>query len=210
VRTTRTEIWSANEVTVEALIEAAAAGQLPEWANVSRRRRAHMERVAELLGDWARTLSLPEADQIRWRAAGFLHDALRDAPAAELRPFVPEPLRLLSNKLLHGPAVAERLRHDGVQDESLLRAVAYHTIGHPALDELGRALFIADYIEPGRRYDPARLAVLRARMPAARDDVLRDVLRARMERLLAEGRAIRSETAAFWNAISNHAAARES
>jgi HD superfamily phosphohydrolase YqeK len=194
-------------VTGDALIEAAAAGSLPEWANVGRWRRAHIERVATLLGEWAHKLALPERDQIRWRAAGFLHDALRDAPPAELRPLVPESLRLLSNQLLHGPAVAERLRRDGVHDEALLRAVTYHTIGHPELDELGRALFIADYIEPGRRHDPARLAVLRARMPEARADVLRDVLRARMERLLTEGRAIRSETAAFWNALGNHGSA---
>jgi HD superfamily phosphohydrolase YqeK len=192
------------KVNDNALLEAAAHGRLPEWANVSRRRRAHMERVAALLDDWARTLSLPERDRIRWCAAGFLHDALRDAPAAELRPLVTGPLHHLANQLLHGPAVAERLRREGVDDEPLLRAIAYHTIGHPDLDELGRALFIADFIEPGRRYDPAHLAVLRARMPAARADVLRDVLRARMERMLAEGRMIRSETAAFWNAISNH------
>lgn len=192
------------------LIAAAADGQLPAWANVSRRRHAHIERVATLLGEWARTLSLPESDQVRWRAAGYLHDALRDAPPAELRRSIPESLRTLSNQLLHGPAVAERLRQEGVDDEPLLRAIAYHTLGHPALDDLGRALFIADYIEPGRRYDPGKLAVLRARMPAAREDVLRDVLRARMERLLGDGRVIRSETVAFWNAISTHGSAPKS
>jgi HD superfamily phosphohydrolase YqeK len=190
-------------VTVAPVIAAAADGQLPDWANVSRPRRAHIERVATLLGEWACTLSLPDADQIRWRAAGFLHDALRDAPPAELRPVVPEQLRLLSNQLLHGPAVAARLRSEGVDDESLLRAVSFHTIGHPELDELGRALFIADYVEPGRRYEPARLAVLRARMPAARTEVLRDVLRSRMEWLLIDGRAIRAETVAFWNVLSS-------
>jgi len=197
-------------VTVDAVIAAAAEGRLPDWANVSARRRAHIERVATLLGEWARTLSLPEPEQIRWRAAGFLHDALRDAPPDELRPLVPEQLRQLSSKLLHGPAVAERLRRAGVSDEALLRAVAFHTIGHPELDELGRALFIADYIEPGRKHNPATLATLRARMPAARGEVLRDVLRARMERLLAEGHEIRAETAAFWNVLSNHGSASPS
>jgi len=194
-------------VTVHAVTAAAAEGRLPDWANVSERRRAHIERVATLLGEWARTLSLPETEQIRWRAVGYLHDALRDASPDELRPLVPEQLRDVSSKLLHGPAVAERLRREGVRDEALLRAVAYHTIGHPELDEVGRALFIADYIEPGRKHNPATLAVLRARMPAARAEVVRDVLRARIERLLAEGREIRPETAAFWTALSNHGSA---
>lgn len=165
-------------------------------------RQAHMRRVSDLLGEWAERLELPSPDRIRWRAAGYLHDALREAPHEELRALVPVPLKGLQGKLLHGPAAAERLRDDGVEDEDLLRAVAFHTIGHPGLDELGRALFIADYIEPGRHYDPERLATLRARMPAAREAVLLDVLRARLERLLREGRPMRTETVAFWNVVN--------
>ena len=184
------------------LLEEAAAGRLPDWSTVSPRRFDHMRRVADLLGAWADALGLPADECTRWRAAGILHDALRETAPDELRPHVPPQLRSLAGKLLHGPAAAERLREEGVDDESFLRAVAYHTLGHPELDELGRALFIADYIEPGRRYDPAQLATLRARMPHARDDVLLDVLRARVGRLLREGRPMRPETVAFWNVVT--------
>lgn len=190
-----------------ALLEDAAAGRLPRWARAGRSRLEHMERVATLLGTWAEALGLPPAEQVRWRAAGFLHDALRDVPPEELRELVPEPLRNLGGKLLHGPAAAARLRDEGVDDEPLLLAVAFHTVGHPDLDTLGRALFIADYIEPGRRYEPVKLAALRARMPAALQEVLREVLHARMSQLLREGRPIRSETASFWNAVNAGAAA---
>jgi predicted HD superfamily hydrolase involved in NAD metabolism len=185
-----------------ALLEAAAAGRLPSWSQVSPHRFAHMRRVSVLLGDWADRLELSSADRMRWRAAGYLHDALRETAPDELRSLVPDPMKDLAGKLLHGPAAAERLRAEGVDDDDFLRAVAYHTIGHPDLDALGRALFIADYIEPGRRYDPEGLAVLRARMPAARDTVLRDVLRARLDRLLREGRPMRAETVAFWNVVN--------
>jgi HD superfamily phosphohydrolase YqeK len=184
------------------LLEAAAAGRLPDWARVSDRRRAHMERVADLLGTWAAALGLTAAEQTRWKAAGFLHDALRETPPEDLRSQVPEPLRGLAGKLLHGPAAATRLRAEGVHDEAFLRAVAYHTLGHPELDDLGRALFIADYIEPGRRHDPTHLAALRARMPDARADVLVDVLRNRLTRLLRETRPMRPETVAFWNVVA--------
>ncbi|HEX6306691.1 MAG TPA: HD domain-containing protein [Longimicrobiales bacterium] len=160
-----------------------------------------MRRVSELLGAWADALDLTREDGIRWRAAGYLHDALREAPPDELRALVPEALRTLPGKLLHGPAAAERLRTAGLDDEPLLLAIGYHTIGHPGLDALGRALFIADYIEPGRRYQPERLAALRARMPHARDEVLHEVLRARLDRLLREGRPMRDETVAFWNVL---------
>jgi 2-amino-4-hydroxy-6-hydroxymethyldihydropteridine diphosphokinase len=161
-----------------------------------------MRRVSSLLGEWADALDLAPHERTRWRAAGYLHDALREVPPDELRPLVPEPLKDLAGKLLHGPAAAARLRADGIADEDFLRAVAYHTVGHPDLDDLGRALFIADYIEPGRRYEPQRLATLRARMPAARDQVLRDVLRSRIDRLLRDGRPMRAETVAFWNTVN--------
>lgn len=185
------------------VIQAAAEGRLPEWAVASRHRLAHMERVATLMEEWATSLELPPAERTRWKAAGFLHDALREAPPEELRPLVPPVFRHLAGKLLHGPAAAERLRRDGLDDEPILTAVAYHTIGHPDLDDLGRALFIADYIEPGRKHEPARLAALRARMPHDRSGVLREVLHARMERLLNEGRSLRTETAAFWNDVNS-------
>lgn len=185
-----------------ALLEEAAAGRLPPWSHAGGHRLAHMQRVSTLLGEWADALALAQDERIRWRAAGYLHDALREAAPDELRPLVPDPLKNLAGKLLHGPAAAARLRADGIEDETFLRAVAYHTIGHPELDDLGRALFTADYIEPGRRYEPQRLATLRARMPAARDEVLRDVLRSRIDRLLRDGRPMRSETVAFWNTVN--------
>jgi len=188
---------------LHARLEAAAAGTLPEWSHPSAPRRTHIERVAALLDEWAVALDLADIDRKRWRAAGMLHDALREVAPDELRPMVEEEeLRDVAGKLLHGPAAAARLRSDGVHDEPLLRAITYHTIGHPQLDELGRALFIADFIEPGRLHDAAHLAVLRARMPHARTDVLRDVLRARIGRLLHDNRPIRAETAAFWNVVS--------
>jgi HD superfamily phosphohydrolase YqeK len=186
----------------DALLEAAAAGRLPAWTEAGPKRRDHMRRVSELLGDWADRLDLEPADRVRWRAAGYLHDALREAAPDDLREVVPPEFRNLAGKLLHGPAAAERLRAEGLDDESLLRAVTYHTLGHPDLDDLGRALFIADYIEPGRRHEPDTLAELRARMPGAREEVLRTVLRARLDRLLREGRPMRVETVSFWNHLA--------
>jgi predicted HD superfamily hydrolase involved in NAD metabolism len=62
--------------------------------------------------------------------------------------------------LLHGRAAATLLRDDfGVDDESVLDAVRHHTFGAPHLDALGRIVFVADKIEPGRvDYDAARRA----------------------------------------------------
>ena len=104
-----------------ALLEDAAAGRLPDWVDVSDSRRGHMERVAALMGEWAAALRLPPEDRARWRAAGLLHDILREMPPDQLRPIVSAPLNEVAGKLLHGPAAAMRLREHGVADESVLR-----------------------------------------------------------------------------------------
>src|SRR5690606_8966546 len=80
---------------------------------------------------------------------------VRDADRARLRAWVGGGDPEGPGGVLHGPAAAARLAEEGVTDEPLLTAVAWHTLGHPDLDLRGRCLYIADYIEPGRTYDPA-------------------------------------------------------
>jgi HD superfamily phosphohydrolase YqeK len=177
------------------VVAAAARGVLPEWARLSPRRRAHVERVARLMGEWADALALPAAEAERWRAAGWLHDALREEPPEALRPLVPPEFRELPPKLLHGPAAAERLRGDA--DPELLDAVRYHTLGSPRFGRLGRALYLADFLEPGRTFRPEWTTALRARMPAEMDRVLREVVEARVARVLGQDGTLHPETLAF-------------
>ena len=185
-----------------ALIEAAADGTLPGWAEAGPSPRAHMARVAALMDAWAAGLGLDTRERMRWRAAAWLHDALRDADPERLRASLGGDYAAWPPGLLHGPAAAARLAEEGVSDQSLLTAVAWHTLGHPDLDLLGRCLYVADYIEPGRTYEPALRAVLRARMPGAVGDVVREVARRRITWLLEAGRPIAQETTAFWNAVA--------
>ncbi len=54
--------------------------------------------------------------------------------------------------LLHGRAAAVLLQDRfGLENEAVLDAVRWHTFGRKGLCPLGRALFIADKIEPGRK-----------------------------------------------------------
>jgi len=183
------------------VLVAAARGELPDWAVARPARRAHMARVAALLDTWALALSLPEDDRVRWCAAGYLHDALRDESPATLRSHVPSERRDLPDAVVHGPAAAERLRRDGVRDEELLAAVACHTIGGEGLGTLGRALYVADYLEPGRSYGTEWHGRLRNRMPSDLDGVLREVVGERVRRGKESGRPIARETLAFWNEL---------
>lgn len=180
------------------VIEAAGRrGEFPAWARLDESRRAHVERVAALLAEWAEALGLPEEERVRWRAAGRLHDAVKDAPTRELRELV-EGDRTWPASLLHAPAAAERLRREGVEDEELLLAIGYHSIGHPGFGLLGEHLYLADYLEPGRPDEPERDA-LRATMPAARPVVLPQVIRRRIEAQLSGDQALLQPAVDFWN-----------
>lgn len=183
-------------------VAAAADGELPEWSQVGDARLAHIARVASLMATWAARRGLSATDQARWLAAAYLHDALRETPVDVLRSLVPEELRDLPAGALHGPATAERLRAEGVADLSLLRAVAYHTLGHPELDDLGRALYVADFLEPGRPFLPALREALRSRMPGELDAVAREVAGARIRHLIERDVPLRPETVGFWNVLT--------
>ncbi len=178
---------------------AAARGQLPEWAVASEGRRAHMERVAALMESWARDLGLEDAEVTRWRATGMLHDVLRDAPPEELRRELIPPERDLPGQVLHGPAAARRLH--GLVDPRVVTAIRYHTIGSPELDGLGRALYLADFLDPGRPQLAEWRAELRKRMPDDRRAVLVEVLDSRLRHALERRMPLHRDAAAFWSAV---------
>ncbi|MEE8572214.1 MAG: HD domain-containing protein [Gemmatimonadota bacterium] len=177
---------------------AGTAKELPDWARCGRKRYAHSIRVGDLLETWATSLGIPDAERIRWRAAGVLHDALKDASDEALRALAgagwPDPVA-------HAPACAARLRADGVEDDSLLDAITYHPVGHPDLDDLGKYLILADYMEPGRDFQSLERASLRDRLPADRDDVLAIVVGQRLTRLLEKRRPLMKCSVDSWNRL---------
>lgn len=162
-----------------------------------------MVRVAELMERWARELELDDDDITRWRAAAMLHDSLRDADPAKLRPLVPAALAAAPGELLHGPATAARLRREGVSDRSLLLAVEWHTLGHPDFDRLGRALYLADYLEPGRQQTSHVDAAWRARVPADMDAVVLELAAERISGAVSRHHPLLEPTVGFWNGLAN-------
>lgn len=185
------------------LIAAAADGRLPDWVEASQERRDHMLRVAEVMEAWGAAMGLELRELSRWRAAALLHDALRDADPDRLRARVPAEFAEWPDGMLHGPATAARLEAEGVRDRAVLAAIEWHTVGHPELDRLGKALYLADFTEPGR--DGDRLAALRARVPAEMDAVLAEVTADRIGLTLDGRYPLRPPTVAFWNSLVDHA-----
>ena len=152
--------------------------ELPPWAQVSKGRAAHIGRVTALLAEWADAMSLDAADRQCWVDAGRYHDALRDAPVAELRALAGS--RLEEVELLHGPAAAAKLQAEGETRRNLLDAIRYHSIGWKHWDRVGKALYMADYLEPGRKFEIERRERLRALVPVDFEEAFRDVVRGRM------------------------------
>ena len=55
-------------------------------------------------------------------------------------------------EILHGPVCAAIMKHEfGVNDEEVLLAIKYHTTGRQQMTKTEKLVFIADYIEPGRK-----------------------------------------------------------
>lgn len=184
------------------IVEQVVQGISPGWMEAGDDRRLHMTRVGDLLATWARALDLSHEDRTRWQAAGLLHDVLRDADPKALRGRVPPSLAHWPDPLLHGPAAAERLRVEGVEDGELLTAVAFHTVGDPRFGRLGRALYAADFLEPGREFLRAWRAELATRMPVDLDEVVLEITRARIANRLDRGDPVLPRTLEFWNALA--------
>jgi len=172
---------------------------LPAWAAVSPERLGHIERVAGLVMQWAEAMGVPDSERNRWLRAVWLHDAMRDASSEELNEWAssaPVPI-----ELKHGPASAARAKAEGEVDRGVLDAVRYHSLGLAEWDMVGRVLYCADYLEPGREAQADERAEMARRFPRDSGAVLREVVRARVARLVASGWPLPEPTVRFWNSL---------
>lgn len=184
---------------------AAPARILPDWAQVGEKRRAHIARVTAMLDAWAGPLGADPDERAALHDAGVYHDALRDAPEAELRALATEDgtpgAATAPIDLLHGPAAAAMLVRAGETRATLIDAVRWHTLGSPAWGTVGRALYLADFLEPGRKFAQADRAFLAAQVPRDLAGAFRQVVRLRLEWSLREGKQLYTPTVELWNAV---------
>jgi 2-amino-4-hydroxy-6-hydroxymethyldihydropteridine diphosphokinase len=172
---------------------------MPSWAQVTEKRLAHIARVTALLDAWASSLGLPEDERRAWHDVGVLHDALRDAPEEELRRLTRDTDRPWH--ILHGPAVAQRLTSEGERRTDVLEAIRWHTLGSAHFSRTGKALYMADFLEPGRPFSRADRAFLASHVTTDFDGVFRQVVRTRIEWTVREGKMLFPETADLWNTV---------
>lgn len=92
--------------------------------------------------------------------AGMLHDCAKCLPNKKLISICEKNNLPISETELQNPAallhakVGSFLAEEKyeIEDEDILNAIRYHTTGRPGMSELEKILYIADYIEPGRKH----------------------------------------------------------
>jgi predicted HD superfamily hydrolase involved in NAD metabolism len=127
---------------------------------ISRKRREHSLSVANMTAGLCRRFGL---DAECGRLAGMAHDIARELTSREMaetaardgRPFLP--YEMDNPLLVHGRAAAvlldERLGiGETVMGTAVLDAIRDHTLGRSGMGPLSKALFVADFLEPGRKY----------------------------------------------------------
>ena len=100
-----------------------------------------------------------DIDENKGKIAGIAHDISRETPvdnnliSSIMDDYLISDQEKLNPVLLHGRIGASMLRQNfNLNDTEILQAVRWHTTGHPDMGKLGQILFIADYIEPGRKH----------------------------------------------------------
>ncbi|QTQ14329.1 HD domain-containing protein [Treponema parvum] len=121
---------------------------------LSKKRYEHSVRVAETA---KKMCVLYGIDPDLGYLAGIAHDIckeMKDEDILSLALRDGDPVTEVEKSklsLLHGRAAAVMLRDDfGINDKELLQSVACHTFGDPSLSRLGKIIYAADKIEPGR------------------------------------------------------------
>ncbi len=133
-------------------------------ATVSERRYIHSVGVAQTSAKVLEHFGCQDYDR-SWKGfeaplfCGLAHDLARELTDSQILQYCLENNIFLSQEdinapvLAHGTVSAEMaLKLVGAYPMSWYKALCVHTTGNAGMDDLALALFIADYIEPSRRF----------------------------------------------------------
>ena len=97
-------------------------------------------------------------------SAALLHDLCREYDRDKLLKLagnfgiVIDDVEKAEPLLLHGSVAAAIAKNTlGINDQLILEAIDYHITGAPGLSPVASLIFVADFIEPGRTFEQARV-----------------------------------------------------
>ena len=123
---------------------------------LSKKRFQHSMNVAE---ESFRLAEKYGADKQRCYLAGMLHDIMKEELPEKLKQYVmdsglsPDPAEIAAKSLWHGIAGGYYIREElGIEDEEIISAVRYHTVGCARMSVMEKIVFLADMISEDRHY----------------------------------------------------------
>lgn len=130
--------------------------ELLKWLelNLSEKRYIHSIGTAECARDLAKNFKF---DAEKAYIAGLLHDCAKCFPNETLIDIIEKNLsvdkiEMMNYKTLHAPVSAFIAKRDfGVEDEEILSAIRWHTLGRLEMTDFEKIVFLADKIEPKTR-----------------------------------------------------------
>ena len=160
--------------------------------NLSEKRINHSTGVSKLAESLCKRYDIEPGKGL---IAGISHDIAREFDKDRMEEYAKKdgnPLYSWEKKypiLLHGRAGAEYIKEKwGIADPGILEAIRYHTYGKPGMCTLAKILFVADYLEPGRKFleQKEREDILKLRI----EEIMVYVLKGKFEHIKKKGREI--------------------
>ena len=123
-------------------------------SNLSEKRYIHSIGTAECAKDLAERFG---QNPDKAYMAGLLHDCAKCFPNEKLMEIIEnnlhvEKVELMNYKTLHAPVSAFIAKNDfGVEDDEILSAIRWHTLGKIDMTDFEKIIFLADKVEPKTR-----------------------------------------------------------
>lgn len=139
--------------------------EIKKWLkeNLNDERYIHSLGTAECAVELAVKFGL---DSEKAYTAGLLHDCAKCFSKEKLKQIINEHLQveeceMLNYKTLHAPVSAYIAQKDfGVEDNEILSAIRWHTLGKINMTTFEKIIFLADKIEPNTREEKYRNEIL--------------------------------------------------
>jgi predicted HD superfamily hydrolase involved in NAD metabolism len=125
------------------------------------KQQMHEKRYIHTIGVMETAIELAKrygVDEKKAEVAAIFHDYAKCRPILEMEEIIkrenlPKDLLHYNKELWHAPVGAYLVEKEvGITDTDILQAITYHTSGHEQMTMLDKVIYVADYIEPGRKF----------------------------------------------------------